>query len=269
MSELDEWYEIIQYKDYLFVIRERLDEIDPRFLTKYLNMYLLIGTTKALLIDTGCGVYPLKPIIERIIKDKELLVINTHSHFDHRGGNEDFEEIWIHEMEYKDVSMVFDVSFLKDSPKQIVMLLEKKDFKYQPANIIHHLKEGDKFDLGGIILEIIHTPGHSIGSISILTNKNELFTGDTAHYGAMYLPKRSQFSVVLESLQKLLEICNIRKNVELYPSHEEYGVGKELLKSLIKGIINIDDIWDKKKEDEFLEAWVLEIGNFKYIIEKM
>ena len=123
--------------------------------------------------------------------------------------------------------------------------------------------------MGGITLEIIHTPGHSIGSISILTNKNELFTGDTAHYGAMYLPKRSQFSVILESLQKLLEICNIRKNVELYPSHEEYGVGKELLKSLIKGIINIDDIWDKKKEDEFLEAWVLENGNFKYIIEKM
>ena len=267
MSKLDEWFEIIQHKDYLFVIRENLDDIEPRLYTTYLNMYLLIGTNKALLIDTGCGLYPLKPVIKRIIKDKELMVINTHSHFDHRGGNEEFGEIWIHEKEYKDVSKICDVLFLKYSPKQVVTRLEKKDFKYQPAKIIHPIKEHDEFDLGGITIEIFHTPGHSTGSISLLTNKNELFTGDSAHYGAMYLPKRNEFPIILESLQKLLEICNTKKKVKLYPSHEDYDVGKELLETLINGIMNIDGIWSSKKKDEFLDSWVLDDGNFKYVVD--
>lgn len=267
MSELDEWYEIIQHKDYLFVIRENLDNIDPRLYTTYINIYLLIGTNKALLIDTGCGLYPLTPIIKKIIKDKELMVINTHSHFDHRGGNEEFREIWIHEKENEDVSNVCDVLFLKYSPKQVVSRLENQDFKYQPAKIIHPLKEHDKFDLGGITIEIIHTPGHSNGSISILTNKNEFFTGDTAHYGAMYLPKPNEFPIILESLEKMLEICNIRKKVEIYPAHEDYAVDEELLKALIEGIMNIDSIWSSRKKDEFLDSWILDDGNFKYVVK--
>jgi glyoxylase-like metal-dependent hydrolase (beta-lactamase superfamily II) len=267
MSKLDEWFEIIQHKDYLFIIRENLDNIDPRYYTTYINIYLLIGTTKALLIDTGCGLYPLKSIINRLIKNKELMVINTHSHFDHRGGNEEFGEIWVHEKEYKDVSTVCDVLFLKSSPKKVVTRLEKKDFKYQPAKVIHSLKEGDEFDLGDITIEVVHTPGHSMGSISILTNNNELFTGDTAHYGAMYLPKPSEFPIILESLQKMLEICKTKKKVELYPAHEDYAVGKELLKTLIEGIINIDDTWGSKKRDQFLDSWILDDGNFKYVVE--
>jgi glyoxylase-like metal-dependent hydrolase (beta-lactamase superfamily II) len=267
MSELDKWFEIDQHKDYLFVIRENLDDLDPRYYTTYINMYLLIGTTKALLIDTGCGIYPLKPIIKRLIENKELMVINTHSHFDHRGGNEEFGEIWVHEKEYKDVSTVCDVLFLKSSPKQVVTQLEKKDFKYQPAKVIHPLKEGDKFDLGGITIEIVHTPGHSTGSISILTNNNEFFTGDTAHYGAMYLPKPDEFPIILESLQKMLEICKNKEKIELYPAHEDYAVGKELLKRLIEGIINIDDIWNSKKRDEFLDSWILDDGKFKYVVK--
>ena len=43
MSNADVWYEIIKQKDYLYVIRERLDEIDPRFLTTYTNIYLILG----------------------------------------------------------------------------------------------------------------------------------------------------------------------------------------------------------------------------------
>lgn len=267
MSELDEWYEIIQHKDYLFVIRENLDNIDPRLYTTYINMYLLIGSTKALLIDTGCGLYPLKPIIKKIIKDKELMVINTHSHFDHRGGNEEFREIWIHEKEYEDVSAVCDVLFLKYSPRQVVSQLEKQDFKYQPAKIIHPIKEYDKFDLGGITIEIFHTPGHSTGSISILTNKNEFFTGDTAHYGAMYLPKPEEFPIILESLEKMLKICNTKQDIEIFPAHEDYAVDKKLLDTLIEGIINIDGIWSSKKKDEFLDSWVLDDGNFKYVVK--
>ncbi len=52
MSKDNDWYEVIKQKDYLYLIRERLDEIDPRFLTTYTNIYLILGPEKALLIDT-------------------------------------------------------------------------------------------------------------------------------------------------------------------------------------------------------------------------
>lgn len=266
MSEANEWYEVIEHKNYLYVIRERLDEIDPRYYTKFTNMYLIIGDKKALLIDTGSGLFPLKPIVQNIIRNKQLIVLNTHSHFDHRGGNEEFDEVYIHEKELKNASMVFDVSILKDSPKSIVKLLNNKDFKYQPAKVLHAINDGDIIDLGGITIKVIHTPGHSIGSISLLSNKNELFTGDTAHYGAMYLPKRKYFPIILSSLEKLLTLTEKEENLEIYPSHERFAVGKMLLKSLKTGIMNIENIWETKEKDKFLHSWILDDGNFKYII---
>ena len=266
MSEANEWYEVIEHKNYLYVIRERLDEIDPRYYTKFTNMYLLIGNKKALLIDTGSGIFPLKPIVQNIIREKQLIVLNTHSHFDHRGANEEFDEVYIHENEFKNASMVFDVSMLKDSPRNSVKLLSKKDFKYKPAKVLRAIKDGHTFDLGGIRIKVIHTPGHSLGSISLLSNNDELFTGDTAHYGAMYLPKRKYFPIIISSLKKLFKLAEITENLEIYPSHEHFAVDKKLLESLIIGIMNIENIWDTKTKDNFLHAWVVDDGNFIYII---
>jgi len=77
-----QWFETLTYKEHLYIIRERLDEIDSRFYTTYINLFLLIGSHSALLVDTGCGIFPLKPILNDLIKD---------SHFDHIGGNYEFE----------------------------------------------------------------------------------------------------------------------------------------------------------------------------------
>ena len=109
MSSSDEWYEVIEHKDYLYIIRERLDELDPRYRTKYVNLYLIIGDEKALLIDTGCGLFPLKPIIDNIIGTMNLYVVNTHFHFDHRGSNDEFPEIFIHESEKRVASLPDDI----------------------------------------------------------------------------------------------------------------------------------------------------------------
>ncbi|MCJ7648350.1 MAG: MBL fold metallo-hydrolase [Candidatus Lokiarchaeota archaeon] len=266
MREAEEWYEVAQLKDYLYIIRERLDEIEPRFLTKFINIYLLIGSKKALLIDTGTGLYPLKPKIKDLIGTKELIVINTHSHFDHRGGNEEFDEIYIHESELGNASMIFDISFLKDSPKKRVQLFEQRNFKYHPPHTLHPLKDGDEFDLGDLTVKVIHTPGHSIGSISLLTNQKELFTGDSAHFGAMYLPKKRNFPTMLSSLSKLLDLFLENDDIEIYPSHEDFQVKKALLESLIKGINEIETIWDAKIKDKYLNAWILKDNDFTYII---
>lgn len=266
MSKDNEWYEVIKQNDYLFVIRERLDEIDPRFLTTYTNIYLILGPEKALLVDTGCGLFPIKPTIEKLIEDRELLIINTHSHFDHRGSNDEFETIYIHENEVQNASMPFDISMLKDSPKEIVNRYSTKDFVYQPPTNVEPLNEGDRFELGNISVEVIHTPGHSIGSISLLTSNGELFSGDTAHYGTMYLPRKKDFPIILNSISRLIELCDAQIVHEIYPSHEDFAVGRKLLDDLYDGINNIENIWDTKERYKSLRAWIIEDDNFKYLI---
>ncbi len=268
INESDQdWFEIIKHKDYLYVIRERLDEIDPRFHTKYTNLFLILGSHSALLIDTGCGLYPLKPIIKEIVEvvEKRLIVINTHSHFDHIGGNCEFDEIFIHNEEFKSISIPTDISFLQESPKEIVKRYKSRKYTIQPANKIKSIKDMEIIELGEVTVKIIHTPGHSRGSISLLTNKNELFTGDTAHYGAMYISKEN-FPMHLASISRLLNLFQEKNDIEIYPSHEEFAVGKDLLTDLSKGIQNIENIWDTKVRDDFIEAWLLSDENFKYLV---
>lgn len=266
MSNSEEWYEVIEHKDYLYVIREKVDEIEPRLRTTYVNIYLLLGSEKALLIDTGCGLFPLKPIIDKIIGQRELLVFNTHCHFDHRGANDEFPEVYIHESEKAMISIPEDISWLKYSSNEVIKEYDKKDFKLKPSLIVKSVEDGDELDLGGIKVKIIHTPGHSDGSISLVTDRGELFTGDLAHYGAMYLQKKSGTHVILESLSKLLTVFENNKLKEIYPAHEDYAVGKELLVSLHKGISNLDLIWHTKIKDEFLQAWILDDKNFVYVV---
>ncbi len=263
--ESHQWFETIKHKDYLYVIRERLDEIDPRFDTTYTNLYIVLGSHSALLIDTGCGLFPLKPIINDLIDDKQLIVINTHSHFDHIGSNSEFDKVLIHKRERKLISKPRDLSFLKDSSKEVIKRYESKNYILPPVKEIQAVDDEEIIELGDLSIKIIHTPGHSPGCISLLTNKHELFTGDTAHYGAMYLTKAT-FPIILSSISKLLDMYKEFKDIEIYPSHEEFAVGKELLVQLSQGIQNIDNIWDTKTRDDFLGAWLLSDENFKYVI---
>ncbi|MFX0011563.1 MAG: MBL fold metallo-hydrolase [Candidatus Hermodarchaeota archaeon] len=266
MDKLYDWYEVIKQKDYLYVIRERIDKIDPRLYTEYTNMYLIVGSKKALLIDTGCGLYPLKPLIKQLIGNQELIVINTHSHFDHRGANNEFTTIFVHEKEEKALRAPVDVSWLKDSPEDRVKRYEINDYKFLPSQNVETIKEGDEFDLGIIKVKVYHTPGHSEGSISLLSDRGELFTGDTVHYGAMYLPKRNELPIILDSVKKLINIAHSNNIHEIYPAHEQFSVGIELLERLAVGISNIDSIWYKGVKDTFLQSWILEDEHFKYVV---
>jgi glyoxylase-like metal-dependent hydrolase (beta-lactamase superfamily II) len=219
----------------------------------------------ALLIDTGCGLYSLKPIIDDLIGDKTLIVVNTHSHFDHVGGNFEFDKILIHHKESKSISEPIDISFLKDSPREIAKRFESNYYTIPPAKNTKSIDNNEIIRLGGISVEVIHTPGHSSGSVSLLTNRDELFTGDTAHYGAMYVSK-DEFSTHLASISRLLTLFQDNKDIEIYPSHEEFMVGKELLIDLSNGIQNIGKIWDTKIRDDFLEGWLLTDERFKYLV---
>ena len=244
--------------------------VHPVYTNDPLNMYLILGSHTALLLDTGCGLFPLKPVVDELIGKRKLLVFNTHYHWDHSLGNVEFGEVYIHENEVEIISKPYDVSYFKDSPNKIVKIYAEQNFLIPPAKKIKILKDGDVFDLGEIKVKVIHCPGHSPGSICLLTSTGELFTSDVAYYGDQFLPKKEEFPEVLNTLFKLIDLFEKQKDLELYPSHRNYPCDKTLLTDLYKGIENIDNLWDTKEAFDFFNAWQIDddSGKFRYYVSR-
>jgi glyoxylase-like metal-dependent hydrolase (beta-lactamase superfamily II) len=268
MSNNTQYFDISKHKENLYVIKENISIVHPVYRNDPLNMYLILGSHSALLLDTGCGLYPLKPIVDDLIGERKLFVLNTHTHWDHILGNSEFDEIYVHKNEAKIVSNPYDLSFLIDSPCEIVNKYAKRNFLISPAKTIIKIRDNYEFDLGCSKVKVIHTPGHSSGSICLLTSNDELFTSDVAYYGDTFLPKKRKFPKVLKSLSKLINLCNKLDICELYPSHQKYPCDKSLLTDLYKGIMNIENLWDTKTVFEFFNSWQIEDEKFRYYIAK-
>lgn len=268
MSNKNQYFKVSKHKDYLYVIQENISIIHSAFTNDPLNMYLLLGSQSALLLDTGCGLYPLKPVVDKLIDKRKLFVWCTHAHFDHVLGNFEYNEVYIHKNEKSIISKPYDVSSFRDFPNDIVKVYAKQNFLIPPAPNIKSLKDGDVYDLGGIQIEVIHCPGHSPGSICLLTSNKDLFTSDVAYYGDQFLPSRDNFPQVLETLTKLIKLCREQEISHLYPSHREYPCDITLLTDLYEGVSKIENLWETKKKFDFFNSWQIDDpnGKFRYFI---
>lgn len=151
------------------------------------RMYLLVGETGAFLYDTGFGFQKFRSQIEEIT-DLPLTVVCSHGHDDHIYGAFQFEEAYIHEADY-------DLLMSNDDPKQLEKQILARKYKtpeieelvdreqYLKLDIKKcnwkFVKPGDKFDLGGLTIEIFALPGHTKGSIAAYCpERKALFCGD-------------------------------------------------------------------------------------------
>jgi glyoxylase-like metal-dependent hydrolase (beta-lactamase superfamily II) len=148
------------------------------------NMFVIKGDKCALLIDTGFGLSDLKQVVRGLCGDIPVKVINTHAHFDHDSGNNQFDTVmagW-----YDEMAALWPLS---DAEKFRCitnffgpMMADGYDliqWNPGPAKHIEPVSNGDRIDLGGVCLEIFETPGHTCGSISLFEpNLGWLFTGD-------------------------------------------------------------------------------------------
>lgn len=158
------------------------------------NTYLVEGNEYAALIDTGLGLGNIRAVAESLTR-LPIVVMNTHGHWDHIGGNHWFEHIGIHPAE---ADMLIDPRppatmkpFLRRLKEHVERLPDDADpdfFRVLPSRPTFYLEQGQVMDLGGRQLQVWHTPGHSPGSVCFLDeNERLLFTGDTVYEGAIYL----------------------------------------------------------------------------------
>ena len=193
-------------------------------------IWLAEGTERAALIDTGMGRGDLRAAVAEAAPGKEILVFNTHCHFDHSAGNFQFPAVHMHPACGLDQDETEAMPLSREAP-------ETFETRRLP------LWEGEVFDLGGVPLEVVETPGHTPGCVSLLDRTHRvLFAGDligsSAHNVWMLasLPW-VKFSTVsmecyLRSLQKAEALGGAFDGI--CGGHDPVLLGKEYLRELIR-----------------------------------
>ena len=181
-----------------------------RFEDDGVRFFLLCGTEKAALIDSGMNTPDARNLAERLT-DLPLILINTHADPDHISGNVAFDEFYMSPAE--------EENYRANNGKGIIL----------------PVSEGDVIDLGGRRLEIIDIPGHTPGSIAILDTDNRiLISGDTVQDGKIFMfGKYRNLDDFVESLVHLSDYEG--QYDEIYPMHGTFPVQKELINNLIDG----------------------------------
>lgn len=166
------------------------------------TLYLVEGDTAAVLIDTGTSIKDLHKIVSRLT-DKPVKVIATHGHYDHVGNISAFSSFYMHPADRE-----LNTQALKDY-----------------TGTIFPLTEGDSFDLGNRRLDLIHTPGHTPGSVTLIDYDNHMaFTGDAFGSGQLWMQLEPQvpFATLIESCGKMIEIMAEKGIDKLYVGHYPY-----------------------------------------------
>lgn len=175
------------------------------------NMYLVVGKDTAMLIDCGLGVANIRDFV-KTMTTLPLVVVNTHAHPDHSGGDYQFAEVYINPSDLTEALGYVNLPVKKSGAAANMSGgatptgndLFSDTLNHKPTKI-RSLKEGQIFDLGGRRLEIIYVPGHTPGEICLLDSQNKLlFTGDNDN-GLVWLHIKGclPLEVYLRSLEKL------------------------------------------------------------------
>lgn len=176
------------------------------------NEYLVLGEERALLIDSGMGIGSIREIVEQIT-DLPITLINTHGHPDHAGGNSEFEPALMNPAEFDVYERMASLEFrIQDVSRMSNGAESARRLKPTgPAPI--PVQDGERLDLGNRTLQVLYTPGHTHGSISIYDEKTgSLFNGDCtmANITSMAGEECSTIAVMADSLRRMLALHPVR-----------------------------------------------------------
>ena len=195
------------------------------------HAYLLRGGERCLLIDTGLGIGNISQEVKKLT-DKPVAAVATHIHWDHIGGHRYFPDFYAHEAELDWLTGGFPL------PLETVrgMVLDRcdapEDFRIEDYQLFQGtptrtLRDGDAIDLGGRVLEVLHTPGHSPGHMCFFDRaRGDLYTGDLVYKGMLFACYPSTDpDAYLRSLERVAALP-VRR---VYPAHHSLDGRPEIL----------------------------------------
>ena len=209
-------------------------------------MYLVCGSERACLIDTGYGAADMRRQVSRMTK-LPVTVCNSHGHIDHNGADGQFECCYL-DTDDSDVMKLHSDSavrrefinkFFGKRARLItslpgVHLLVRRICGIPEANL---LPMPESFNLGDRIIEVIKTPGHTPGSVCFLDRSNgALFSGDTVcDEGVLLMCDYSRpVREFRESILKLIGLYYSGAFKTIYPSHHKDVLDQSYLDNYLK-----------------------------------
>jgi glyoxylase-like metal-dependent hydrolase (beta-lactamase superfamily II) len=204
-----DWFEVYAIDDGIYAIYE------PGQFEEVIS-FLITGTDRALLFDTGLGIGDMRRVVSQLT-DLDVIVLNSHTHYDHIGGNHQFDVIYGTDLDYTRkrsqgsppaavAAFVQDGWIWKDLPPGF----SKEDYQSRAFNVSRIVREGDRIDVGGRVLEILFTPGHAPDSICLIDRENRLlFTGDSFYLAPLYTHiEGSSFSDYVKTAERLADLAD-------------------------------------------------------------
>ena len=195
-------------------------------------MYLLTGTEKALLIDTGFGTIPLRKICENLTT-LPVTVALSHGHVDHIGGTGAFEEVWLAKE---------DRELYAEHSKEKVRQIFTKDELLPVKGTCSYFTDEMGFELGDRSIKVVKTPGHSVGSVCFLDEKNRwMFTGDTC-CKAHVLLQMEYAATMMEYRKSLQRLIDLESYYDItWPGHHSRPVEKQVIHDFLTAVDGILD----------------------------
>lgn len=205
----DQWFEVKQLNDGVSLIHEPY--IRPFYRC---NLWHIQGRDKDVLVDTGSGVVSLREQLPWLT-EKPLLAVASHTHFDHIAGHHEFPQRLVHPAEAQilaepDGENTLSAAYCDDQMFEAHpdCPLCYAEYRVKAAPATQLIEEGDVLDLGNRTLQVLHTPGHSPGGISLFeAATGTLFSGDVIYDGPLiedaYHSNLDDYAASLRRLQKL------------------------------------------------------------------
>ncbi len=181
------------------------------------NCFILRNNQEAVVIDPGGNPELIMPVIG---KRKLLYIVNTHGHYDHISANNALKAHY----DTKLVIGQYDYEMLLDPNQNLSIMVDTPFISITPDKL---LQDGDTLPFDRSQLLVIHTPGHTKGSICLKMG-GMLFSGDTLFYhsiGRTDLPTGS-FEELKSSIQK--KLYKLPDDTKVYTGHgEDTYIGEE------------------------------------------
>lgn len=269
---IDNWYVVKKIHTDIYCITE----------PGHVSFYIIKTKKEAIFVDSGLGLCD--KMAEKLIKilGIELFdVICTHAHCDHIGLNYRARYVYIAKNEWnkyirqnESLQLSLYIKNLKNELRwpNHLNLDEVQSKKWKPT---HFINDGDVINFENNQLQIIYSPGHTMGSILVYyTSIKYLFIADFIYTGIMYLHLNdSDYVSFKRSLKNLIRLQKKCPDITLWPSHNHIPLPSDYPQKVLNFTNQFDagkisKKYDYLSDDIFVEGIGLECDDVKIIVKK-